>query len=83
MPVIPATQEADMRRIVVQSQPWAKNYETLSRKRAGGVAQCIGPEFKSPVLKKKKKRKLSVVEYACNQQVEVGESHIQSLTGQN
>jgi hypothetical protein len=42
-PVIPATQEAEIRRIEVQSQPRQIVLETLSRKnssqkRAGGVA---------------------------------------------
>jgi hypothetical protein len=50
-PVIPATQEADIRRIIVQSQPGQIVHETLSQqipspKRAGGVAQVEGPEFK-------------------------------------
>jgi hypothetical protein len=46
MPVILATQEAEIRRIVVQSQPGVNDYETLSQKhptqkRAGEVAQVI------------------------------------------
>jgi hypothetical protein len=50
-PVVLATQEAEIRRIVVQSHPGQVVPETLSRKtlhknRAGGVAQGIGPEFK-------------------------------------
>jgi hypothetical protein len=50
-PVILATQEAEIRRITVQSQPGQIVWETLSRKtlhknRAGGVAQGEGPEFK-------------------------------------
>jgi hypothetical protein len=48
-PVILATQEAKIRRISVQSQPG--QIETLSQKnpsqkRAGGVVQSVGPEFK-------------------------------------
>jgi hypothetical protein len=50
--VILATQEAEIRRIAVQSQPGQIVCETLSqkkqnhKKRAGGVAQGVGPEFK-------------------------------------
>jgi hypothetical protein len=49
--VILATQEAEIRRIEVQSQPKQVVQETLSQKspsqkRAGGVAQGVGPEFK-------------------------------------
>jgi hypothetical protein len=45
MPVILATQEAEIKRITVGSQPWQIVHETLSQKnlseknRAGGVAQ--------------------------------------------
>jgi hypothetical protein len=50
-PVIPATQEAEIRRIIVRSQPRKIVHETLSlkypsQKRVGGVAQGEGPEFK-------------------------------------
>jgi hypothetical protein len=50
-PVIPPTQEAEIRRIVVRSQPGQIVLETLSgknpsQKRADGVAQGGGPEFK-------------------------------------
>jgi hypothetical protein len=49
--VILATQEAEIRRIVAQSQHREIVQETLSQKlltqkRAGGVAQGVGPEFK-------------------------------------
>jgi hypothetical protein len=49
--IVLATQEAEIRRIVVRSQPGQIVRETLSRrnpspKRAGGVAQGEGPEFK-------------------------------------
>jgi hypothetical protein len=60
-PVIPATQEAEIRRIAVQSQPRQIVCETLSRKkknhkkRVGGVAQGVGPEFNSQNCQKKKK----------------------------
>jgi hypothetical protein len=49
--VIIATQEAEIRRIAVQSQPRQIVQQTLSRKypsqkKIGGVAQGVGPEFK-------------------------------------
>jgi hypothetical protein len=58
MPVILATQEAEIRRITVQSQsrqivspdPISK---TLHKNKTGGVAQGEGPEFKSQYCKKK------------------------------
>jgi hypothetical protein len=58
MPVILVTQEAEIRRIVVQSQPGEIVYETLSRKnpseeRAGGVFQGVGPELKLQFQEKK------------------------------
>jgi hypothetical protein len=52
MPVIPVTQDAEIRRIKVQSQPGEIVLKTLSQKnpqkknRTGGVAQGVGPEFK-------------------------------------
>jgi hypothetical protein len=50
-PIILATQEAEIRRITVQSQPGQIVRETLSQnypsqKRAGRVAQGEVPEFK-------------------------------------
>jgi hypothetical protein len=59
MPVILATQEAEIRRIEIQSQPQQMVCETLSRKNppqksASGVTQGEGPEFKPQYLKKKK-----------------------------
>jgi hypothetical protein len=52
-PVILATQEAEIRRIAVQSQPRQIICDTLSQKKknpsqkkAGGVVQGVGPEFK-------------------------------------
>jgi hypothetical protein len=51
MPIIIATQEAEIRRLQVQSQseqivPEALSGKSPSQKRAGGVIQGIGPEFK-------------------------------------
>jgi hypothetical protein len=62
MPVILSTQEAEIRRIMVQSQPGQIVWETLSQKnpsqkRDGGVDQGVGPEFKLQYHKKKKKKK--------------------------
>jgi hypothetical protein len=58
MPVILTTQEAEIRRITVRSQPGQIVCKTLSRKnpsqkRTGGMAQGIGPEFKPQYHKKK------------------------------
>jgi hypothetical protein len=51
-------QEAEIRRIMVPSQLGQivvrPNIKKKSQKRAGGVAQGIGPEFKPQYLKKKK-----------------------------
>jgi hypothetical protein len=57
--IILATQEAEIRWITFQSQPRQTVLETLfqnntSQKRAGGVAQGVGPEFKSQYLPQKK-----------------------------
>jgi hypothetical protein len=61
MSVILATQEAAIRRITVQSQSGQIVLETLSqkkkpiKKRAGGVVQGVGPEFKPQYHTKEKK----------------------------
>jgi hypothetical protein len=58
MPIILATQEAENRRIMVQSQSRQIVHQTLlqkhpsKNKRAGRVAQGVGPEFKPPYHKK-------------------------------
>jgi hypothetical protein len=57
MPIILATQEAEIRIIVVQSQPWATSSRDLSQKtlhkqRTGGVT--VGPKFKPQYRKKRK-----------------------------
>jgi hypothetical protein len=63
MPAILATQEAEIRRIEVRSQPGQSVLKTLSqknpsqKKRAGGVAQGVDPEFKPQYCQKKKKKK--------------------------
>jgi hypothetical protein len=59
--VILATQEAEIRRIEVQSQPGkivlgTLSQRNLSQKRAGGVVQGVGPEFKLQYHKKKELR---------------------------
>jgi hypothetical protein len=57
MSVILATGEAEIRKIVVQSQPGQIVREPLSRKaeEAGRVAQSGGPEFKPQYCKEKRK----------------------------
>jgi hypothetical protein len=60
MPVILATQEAQIRRIMIQSQPGVIVWGTLSqkthhKKRASGVAQSVDHEFKSQCCKKQTK----------------------------
>jgi hypothetical protein len=55
--IILATQEAEIRRIVLQSQPRQivprdPIWKNPSQKRAGGVAQGEGPEFKHQYHKK-------------------------------
>jgi hypothetical protein len=62
-PVILATQEAEIRRITVRSQPRQIVGETLSRKnpsqkRAGRVAQNVNPEFKLQYYKKIKRKRI-------------------------
>jgi hypothetical protein len=57
MPVILATQEAEIRRVAVRSQPGQIIHETVSQKnssqkRAGRVAKGIGPKFKPQYPKK-------------------------------
>jgi hypothetical protein len=58
-PVILASQEAEIKRIKVWSQPREVSSrdpiskKTHYKKRAGGVAQSEGPEFKSQYWKKK------------------------------
>jgi hypothetical protein len=62
MPVILATQEAEIKKIEVPSQSTQIVLEPLSpknptQKRAGGVAQGIGSEFKPQYRKKQKQKK--------------------------
>jgi hypothetical protein len=65
MPVISATQEAEIRRITVRSQPGQIVCETLCRKKpimkkTGGVAQVIGPEFKPQNCQKNKQKQFAI-----------------------
>jgi hypothetical protein len=60
MPIILATQEAEIRKIEIQSQPGQIVHKTLHQKKknpshkgAGGVAQGVGPEFKPQHRKNK------------------------------
>jgi hypothetical protein len=60
-PITPATQEAGIRRVTVQSQPRQTVWETLSQKhpsqkKASEVAQGVGPELKPQYHQKNKKR---------------------------
>jgi hypothetical protein len=69
MPVILATQEAEIRKIAVRSQPRQIIRETLSRKtlhksRTGGVAQGEGLEFK-PQYRKKQTKNLPLSNASC------------------
>jgi hypothetical protein len=58
-PVILATQETEIRKIMVRSQPGQIVLETLSREylKQKGLVECQGidPEFKSQYCKKKKR----------------------------
>jgi hypothetical protein len=68
-PVILATQEAEIRMIVVWCQPRQRVLEVLaqkhpSQKRAGRVAQGEGPEFKPQHWKKKKEGEESQIQPA-------------------
>jgi hypothetical protein len=51
-------QEAEIRRIVVQSQVVCKilSRKNPSQRRVGGLAKGVGPKFKSQYRKKKKKK---------------------------
>jgi ribosomal protein L44E len=72
MPVILAPQEVEIRRITVRSQPRQIVHKTPSQKnpsqkRAGGVAQGVGPEFKPQYhQKKREKKKLLGIIIKCN-----------------
>jgi hypothetical protein len=56
MPVILATQE-DRSLKPAQANSSVRPYLEKTKKRAGGVAQDIGPEFKPQYCQKKKKEK--------------------------
>jgi hypothetical protein len=75
---IPDTQEAEIRRIEVRSQPRQIVLETLSRKipsqkRSVGVAQGVGPEFKPQCHKKKKKLRHEFGEKPSDNSMEGGQ----------
>jgi hypothetical protein len=62
-PVIPATQEAEVRRITVRGQPGQTVLETLSQNtHHKKMAQDVGPEFKPQCSKKKKKSEFTLYE---------------------
>jgi hypothetical protein len=75
MPVTLVTQEVEIRRIMLQSQPEENSFQdpvskkNLHKKRAGGVTQVVGPEFKHQYCnnnnnnKKKKKKKKNCKHY--------------------
>jgi hypothetical protein len=70
MPVILTTQEEEIRRITVRSQPGEIVCKTLSGKtlhktRASGVAQREGLQFKSQYLKKQANNSLLRFEVVC------------------
>jgi hypothetical protein len=70
MPVILATQEAEIRRITILRQPRQIVGELLSQKhpshkRAGQGAQVVGPEFKPQYHKTKKEKKTKKVKVVC------------------
>jgi hypothetical protein len=54
-PVILAAQEAEIRRIMVQTQPGQIFHDNPSQKRVGAVARSVGPEFKPQYHKKRRK----------------------------
>jgi hypothetical protein len=63
-PVILAPQEAEIRRIVIQSQPRKIVHKTLSQKNssqkwAGGVVRGVGPEFEPQYCQKKRKKEMT------------------------
>jgi hypothetical protein len=67
MPVILGTQEAEIRKITVRSQPGQivprdLTLKNPSQNKDGGVAQGEGPKFKPQYRKKKRKKKKRLVE---------------------
>jgi hypothetical protein len=63
MPVILANQEAEIKRIMIQSPPGQIGHETqtwknTSQEKADGVAQGVGSEFKTQYWKKEKDKSL-------------------------
>jgi hypothetical protein len=65
--IILATREAEIRRIVIQSQPRQIVHKTHLKKThhkkgAGGVTPGEGPEFKTQYHKKKEEKKPKIIE---------------------
>jgi hypothetical protein len=77
MHVILATQEAEIRRIIVRSQARQLVSKTLSQKentsqrRVSGVAQCEGPEFKPQYHKKKRKNFCVIGHLVCVEKISI------------
>jgi hypothetical protein len=85
-PIILATQEAEIRKIKFQSQPGQIVHKTLSRKhptqkRAGGVAQGVGPEFKPQYHKQTKKEAAEDMGYEGNKELSTSAETTSVSTG--
>jgi hypothetical protein len=66
MPIILATEETEIRKTMVRSQPGQIVHETISRKkksqkRAGGVARSVGLNSSPRYLKKRKKERKKLI----------------------
>jgi hypothetical protein len=84
MPVSLVTQEAEIRRIVVWSQPRWIVCESLSQKNtsqesAGGVALGVGPEFKLQYCKRKTKDESALCKFPKESQSDSINLHLGSL----
>jgi hypothetical protein len=86
MPVILATQEADIRRFTVWSQPEQIVRETLESKpsqKAGEVAQGVGPEFKPQYRQKKWMQVTAGIFNSSAQKAEARRSWVWAQAGLN